>query len=135
MNAMHSLFAQKTWAKNELFNVLAIATAEAHAEALHSAIRTFNHVHLVDRTFNLTCLECTTGFQRRTRTPHRDWMNFSSRWPSPRHGAQHREAGKKWVRAAGCKTGPGAPRQALWREFAAHSAHDDENFNRKPKPF
>jgi hypothetical protein len=28
---------------------------------------------------------------------------------------------------------PGAPRQALWRGFAAHLAQDDETFNRKTK--
>jgi len=50
MNAMHALFTQKTWANNELSNLLATVIAEEHAEALHSAIRTINHVYVVDRT-------------------------------------------------------------------------------------
>lgn len=51
MNTLQSLFAQKAWANHELFNVLAGATAQEQAAALHAAIRTLNHIHVVDRIF------------------------------------------------------------------------------------
>ena len=51
MNTLHSLLAQKSWANNELFNLLATVSAAQHAEALHTAIRTLNHIHVVDRIF------------------------------------------------------------------------------------
>lgn len=51
MSLLPTLFAQKTWANNELFNQLAAVTAPDHANALHSAIRTLNHIYVVDRIF------------------------------------------------------------------------------------
>jgi uncharacterized damage-inducible protein DinB len=51
MNTLESLFAQKAWANNELFNALAAVDASTHANALHTAIRTLNHIHVVDRIF------------------------------------------------------------------------------------
>ena len=51
MNTMQSLFAHKSWANNELFNVLATVSLEAHAAAVHTAIRTLNHIHVVDQIF------------------------------------------------------------------------------------
>ena len=46
-----SLFAQKSWANRELFEVLASVTSTEHAAALHTAIRTLNHIYVVDRIF------------------------------------------------------------------------------------
>jgi uncharacterized damage-inducible protein DinB len=51
MNTLPSLYAQKTWANQELFNVLASVDAAEHAATLHSAIRMLNHIHVVDRIF------------------------------------------------------------------------------------
>ena len=51
MNTLHSLFAQKAWANNELFNALAAVNAQEHAGAVHTAIRTLNHIYVVDRIF------------------------------------------------------------------------------------
>lgn len=51
MNTLAALFAQKSWSNNELFNALAAVPAHAHAEALHTAVRTLNHIHVVDRIF------------------------------------------------------------------------------------
>jgi uncharacterized damage-inducible protein DinB len=51
MNTIKSLFAQKSWANNELFNVLATVDAGKKAEAVHTAIRTLNHIYVVDRIF------------------------------------------------------------------------------------
>lgn len=49
--SLQSLLAQKSWANNELFNVLATVSSESHAAAVHSAIRTLNHIYVVDRIF------------------------------------------------------------------------------------
>jgi uncharacterized damage-inducible protein DinB len=51
MMTLHSLFAQKSWANNELFNTLATVTDAQHAVAVHTAVRTLNHIYVVDRIF------------------------------------------------------------------------------------
>ncbi len=51
MNTLASLFAQKSWANHELFNVLATVPVDQQAAALHTAVRTLNHIHVVDRIF------------------------------------------------------------------------------------
>ncbi len=51
MKTLQSLFAHKTWANNELFNVLADVDTPRHSAALHTAIRTLNHIHVVDSIF------------------------------------------------------------------------------------
>jgi uncharacterized damage-inducible protein DinB len=51
MSTIKSLFAQKSWANNELFNLLATVSGEQHSQALHTAIRTLNHIYVVDRIF------------------------------------------------------------------------------------
>jgi len=51
MNTLQSLFAQKSWANNELFNLLATVTAEEHALVIHAATRLLNHIYVVDRIF------------------------------------------------------------------------------------
>ena len=47
MNSIYPLVAEKSWANNELFNVLATVTAQEHDDALHSAIRMLNHISMV----------------------------------------------------------------------------------------
>lgn len=51
MSLLATLFAQKAWANNELFHVLADVRPEPHGAALHTAIRTLNHIHVVDCIF------------------------------------------------------------------------------------
>jgi uncharacterized damage-inducible protein DinB len=51
MNTIKTLFAYKSWANNELFNALANVDGVTHAELLHMALRTLNHIHVVDRIF------------------------------------------------------------------------------------
>lgn len=51
MNTLQSLFAQKSWANNELFHALAAVTDPVHAEARHTSVRTLNHIHVVDQIF------------------------------------------------------------------------------------
>jgi len=48
---LQSLFAQKSWANNELFHALAAVSAEQHPDTVHAAIRMLNHIHVVDRIF------------------------------------------------------------------------------------
>jgi uncharacterized damage-inducible protein DinB len=47
---IQSLFGYKAWANSELFTLLATVPAE-HADALHTCIRTLNHIYVVDRIF------------------------------------------------------------------------------------
>lgn len=49
--SLQSLFAQKSWANNELFNALAAVPASQHPEAVHTATRVLNHIYVVDRIF------------------------------------------------------------------------------------
>jgi uncharacterized damage-inducible protein DinB len=51
MNTIHSLFAHKSWANNELFNLLSTVASVQHAAAVHTATRTLNHIYVVDRIF------------------------------------------------------------------------------------
>jgi uncharacterized damage-inducible protein DinB len=62
MNTLESLFAQKSWANNELFNLLASVTAEQHADVLHAATRLLNHIHVVDRIFQAHLLGQPHGY-------------------------------------------------------------------------
>ena len=47
---LKSLFGYKAWANSELFALLATVPPE-HADALHTCIRTLNHIYVVDRIF------------------------------------------------------------------------------------
>lgn len=60
--SLQSLFAQKSWANHELFNALADVPADLHADALHTAIRTLNHIHVVDRIFQAHLLGQAHGY-------------------------------------------------------------------------
>ena len=51
MNTIKSLFAQKSWSNNELFNALAAVPVAKHAESVHTAVRTLNHIYTVDKIF------------------------------------------------------------------------------------
>ena len=46
-----SLFAQKAWANRELFDVVASIEPEENAACMHTALRTLNHIYVVDRIF------------------------------------------------------------------------------------
>lgn len=60
--SLESLFAQKSWANNELFNALAAIPSEQHAGAVHTATRTLNHIYVVDRIFRSHLLGETHGY-------------------------------------------------------------------------
>ena len=51
MKLLPSLFAQKSWSNNELFHKMSTVDAESHSQALNHAIRTLNHIYVVDRIF------------------------------------------------------------------------------------
>lgn len=48
---LSSLFAQKSWANRELFNAVADVSLAEHETSRHTAIRTLNHIYVVDRIF------------------------------------------------------------------------------------
>jgi len=79
MKTIQSLLAQKSWANNELFNALAAVNDAQHAAAVHTAIRTLNHIYVVDRIFQAHLL----GEQHRytatntEATPELDTLQFS----------------------------------------------------------
>ncbi len=60
--SLQSLFAQKSWANNELFNALAPVAAEQGAESVHMALRMLNHIYVVDRIFQAHLLGEPHGY-------------------------------------------------------------------------
>jgi uncharacterized damage-inducible protein DinB len=60
VSMLQSLFGQKAWANRELFDVLATVTSEAD---LHTAIRTLNHIYVVDRIFRAHLLGEPHGYE------------------------------------------------------------------------
>lgn len=62
------LFAYKAWANAELFAALAALPAE-HAAALHTCLRTLNHIHVVDCIFRAH-LSGQPNPHSATNTPH-----------------------------------------------------------------
>lgn len=51
MNDLTSLFEFKAWANAELLASMAMVDARTHGPALRTAIRTMNHIHVVDQIF------------------------------------------------------------------------------------
>ena len=62
-SALIALFSYKSWATDELFEALTKISADLHPNALHSAIRTMNHVHVVDRIFQAHLLGEPHGYR------------------------------------------------------------------------
>lgn len=71
---LQSLFAQKTWANNELFGVLSGVDATAHADAVLTATRTLNHIYVVDRIFRAHLAGESHGYTA-TNTPETPALN------------------------------------------------------------
>ena len=67
-NILTTLFAQKSWTNRELFDVLATVTSTEHVASLHTAIRTLNHIYVVDRIFRAHLLGETHPYTA-TNTP------------------------------------------------------------------
>jgi len=60
LSILKTLFDYKAWANIELFDVLATVTSEAD---LHTAIRTLNHIYVVDRIFRAHLLGEAHGYE------------------------------------------------------------------------
>ncbi|WP_342058138.1 DinB family protein [Aeromonas sp. OTU364] len=65
---LHSLFRYKAWADGELLDALATLDPQRHPEAHHTALRIFNHIHVVDAIFKGNLLGKPHGFSA-TNTP------------------------------------------------------------------
>ncbi|RYF32744.1 MAG: damage-inducible protein DinB [Comamonadaceae bacterium] len=78
--SLQTLFAQKAWANNELFNVLSTVDAAQHADAVHSAIRTLNHIYTVDRIFQAHMQGVPHGYtaSNTEATPALDELQFAA---------------------------------------------------------
>ena len=63
-----SLFRYKAWADGELLDALATLDPREHPEAHHTALRIFNHIHVVDAIFKGNLLGEPHGFSA-TNTP------------------------------------------------------------------
>lgn len=61
--SLQSLFAQKSWANNDLFNALAAIPSDEHAGVIHTATRTLNHIYVVDRIFRAHLLGEAHGYE------------------------------------------------------------------------
>jgi uncharacterized damage-inducible protein DinB len=79
MKTIKSLFAQKSWANNELFNALAELRDAQHAAPVHSAVRTLNHIYVVDKIFQAHLLGEPHGYTATNTeaTPTLDALQFS----------------------------------------------------------
>lgn len=78
MNSLTSLFAQKSWANNELFNLLATLPRSEHEQTLHAAVRTLNHIHVVDKIFQAHLMGQPHGYEATNtpETPALDQLQF-----------------------------------------------------------
>ncbi len=76
---LSSLFAQKAWANRELFDVLASVSPNDHSDRLHTAIRTLNHIYVVDRIFRAHLLGEPQGYTatNTTETPGLGELHFA----------------------------------------------------------
>lgn len=79
MNYLQTFFAQKSWANHELFNALAAIPDDANAEAITTAIRTLNHIHVVDEIFraHLCCQQHRYTSTNTLETPELGQLHFS----------------------------------------------------------
>ena len=76
---LRSLFGQKSWANGELFDVLASVSPSLQAAAIQTAVRTLNHIHVVDRIFRAHLLGEVHGYgaTNTADTPELGALNFA----------------------------------------------------------
>ena len=76
---LSALFAQKSWANGELFDVLATVSPATHAAPVQTAIRTLNHIFVVDRIFRAHLLGEKQDYAatNTTATPELGSLNFA----------------------------------------------------------
>ena len=68
-----SLFRYKAWADGELLDALATLDAAQYGEAHHTALRIFNHIHVVDAIFKGNLLGEPTASVPPIPRRHRPW--------------------------------------------------------------
>lgn len=69
MNSLSSLFRFKSWADAELVETLGTLDVDAHPAAFKTAVRTVNHLHVVDQIFRAHLQGVPHGFPA-TNTAH-----------------------------------------------------------------
>ncbi|WP_281706461.1 DinB family protein [Aeromonas taiwanensis] len=74
-STLQSLFRYKAWADGELLDALATLDPREHPEAHHTALRIFNHIHVVDAIFKGNLLGEPHGFSA-TNTPETPTLNM-----------------------------------------------------------
>ena len=76
---LKSLFAQKSWANGELFDVLAKVSPSLQAASIQTATRTLNHIYVVDRIFRAHLLGEAHGYlaTNTADTPELGVLNFA----------------------------------------------------------
>ena len=80
LSMLKTLYAQKTWANAELYDCLATVDAAQHAEPLHTALRTLNHIYVVDRIFRAHLLNEPHGYAQTNtvETPRLGELHFAA---------------------------------------------------------
>jgi uncharacterized damage-inducible protein DinB len=78
-NILSSLFAQKSWTNRELFETLAHVSEVDHTVARNTAIRTLNHIYVVDQIFKGHLLNEPHGYSATNteETPSLDELHFA----------------------------------------------------------
>ena len=76
---LRSLFAQKSWANGGLFDVLTTVSLTTHAASRQTALRTLNHIFVVDRIFRAHLLGEKHGYAatNTTEMPELDVLSFA----------------------------------------------------------
>lgn len=74
-----ALFAQKSWANGELFDLMTTLGQPEHAAALEAATRMLNHIYVVDRIFRAHLLGEPHGYTatNTTQTPDLAELHFN----------------------------------------------------------
>ena len=109
-----SLFRYKAWADGELLDALAPLDAAQYGEAHHTALRIFNHIHVVDAIFKANLLGEPHGFSA-TNTPETPPLAALRTAIGAQHGVAagggstaHQKMGINWRWGGGWRGGRGA---------------------------
>ena len=80
LTMLKTLYAQKTWANAELYDCMTTVDPAMHAEPLHTAMRTLNHIYVVDRIFRAHLLGEAHGYSATNTdaTPSVDELQFAA---------------------------------------------------------
>jgi uncharacterized damage-inducible protein DinB len=62
LRILQSLYGQKSWTNNQLFTALSTVSVQTHPEAVHTALRTLNHIYVVDQIFRGHLTQTAHGY-------------------------------------------------------------------------